>query len=374
MIDVTVVHGQLTHGGSERQLYELLRRCDRDVFGPSLVISGALGFWEEPIRELDIPITLLGGSPVNKMRELRRLVANDRPDALLSWSRHTNPFVLTVANRGIRTTISFRNTRSSVPLPAPARAGEVFAMRSAAAIVSNSEEVFVDLARDVPPTTELYYVPNAIDPLDQRLGQTLRQRWRSELGVDPQTQLIVGVGRLHPQKNFIRFIDVVAKVRQHLNCVAVIAGPDKGQRAALEAHMNQLDVGDGLVRLIGEVPDARELVCAADAFLLSSDYEGMPNVVMEAMNAGVPVVSTRVNGVKALVEQGVHGFVCDDDAALADALCRVLGDKALALAMGEAGRKRIAERHNPKLLTARLWEIAAGSPESTRRKPHERNT
>ena len=137
-----------------------------------------------------------------------------------------------------------------------------------------------------------------------------------------------------------------------------MAGRDDGCLASLQRQVDLSGLGPGVIRFVGPVPDARELMCAADVFVLSSDYDGMPNVVLEAMAAGVPCVCTGVNGVSALIEPGVNGFITDHRAdALAEKVLLLVRDKKLREEMGAKAVERISDSFDPKVIAARLWQL-----------------
>jgi glycosyltransferase involved in cell wall biosynthesis len=168
--------------------------------------------------------------------------------------------------------------------------------------------------------------------------------------------LVVGVGRLTAQKNFARFIDVIAKVRRSLPVRAVIAGQDFGCRDDLERQIARLGL-QAEVQLIGTVPDARELMCAADILLLTSDFEGMPNVVLEAMAAAKPCVVTNVHGVDDLIESGANGFRSSCDVSeLAGYVVRLAADPHLRSAMGQAACLTV-ENYKPDRIARTLWAV-----------------
>jgi glycosyltransferase involved in cell wall biosynthesis len=94
--------------------------------------------------------------------------------------------------------------------------------------------------------------------------------------------------------------------------------------------------------LRGEIPDVDRVLVSADVFVLSSDSEGLPMSILEAMAAGLPVVATAVGGVPECVDDGVTGLLVParDPQAFADALAALLEDPERRRAMGEAGRAR----------------------------------
>jgi hypothetical protein len=117
---IAVMIGQLGQGGSERQLYFFLAHCDRTRWAPTLYVSGELGPWEEPIRALGVPVVLLTGSPLAKLRRFRAACRAERPACFFSWSSYTNGFGLALLGTGVRRIGSFRNA-GFADLPEPGR-------------------------------------------------------------------------------------------------------------------------------------------------------------------------------------------------------------------------------------------------------------
>lgn len=350
---VTIVHGQLSHGGSERQLYDLLLHCDRSAFEPHLILSGELGYWHQPIAELDVPVTLLTGSPLRKLWSFRRLMRSHGADVFLSWSAYTNVFAFAAMGLPAKRVGSFRNVKheDSKYFKHVWRLAKLHGLQS---IICNSRETRESLLRDARSSQKVVYVPNGTEPVhDVELHRTI---WRDKLGIGPYEKLVVGVGRLAPQKNFRRFVDVVVEASRSQPCKAVIAGPDLGLRPVLEDQIERSGLPEGTITLIGEVNDARELVCAADAYLLTSDHEGMPNVVMEAMAAGVPCVSTPVNGISELMDNRVHGMIGGWDVdSLAEPLVELLVDADLHRLVATNARERVATQFTPAIAAAAIW-------------------
>ena len=154
--------------------------------------------------------------------------------------------------------------------------------------------------------------------------------------------MLVSVGRLRPPKDFTTLVQAVAALDPASARLRIAGdGPD---RNALAAEVTRLGL-DGSVELLGTRGDVDELLADADLFVLSSDSEGLPMSVLEAMAAGLPVVASAVGGVPELVRDGETGTLVPprDSAALAAAIRRLVADAALRERLGEAGRLR-AER------------------------------
>jgi glycosyltransferase involved in cell wall biosynthesis len=160
-----------------------------------------------------------------------------------------------------------------------------------------------------------------------------------------QRPLLVSVGRLKAPKDFMTLARALARMPVgSFDALIVGDGPD---RPALEAELGLLGIGDR-VQLAGERNDVRELLAAADIFVLSSVSEGLPVSVLEAMAAELPVVASRVGGVPELVADGENGFLVPPRAPdeLAAAIGRLVEDRDLRRRLGAVGRVRAETRFN----------------------------
>jgi glycosyltransferase involved in cell wall biosynthesis len=168
------------------------------------------------------------------------------------------------------------------------------------------------------------------------------------------------VGRLRIRKGVEVLLEALREVRtRHPGARLLIAG-DGEHRAALERKVAELGLGPAAV-FLGRcgASRVRGLLRGAAALVVPSTYEGMPLVVLEAMEAGVPVVASRVSGIPEVVEDGVTGWLVppEDPGALAAALARVLADPDEARRRGGAGRRRVDERFRPAV-AAEIWRKA----------------
>lgn len=187
-------------------------------------------------------------------------------------------------------------------------------------------------------------VPNGVDPERWRAARALE---RAELDVGPDAELVLVVGLLNSAKGQDLALRALAAgpLAARPGAVLLLAGHGD-DRAALEALAVELGVADR-VRFLGWRDDVPALMATADVVLLPSRWEGMPYVVLEAMAAGKPVVATRVDGARDLVEEGRTGLVVDvgDVDAIAGAVARVLDGELGALdAVGARAAARIDER------------------------------
>jgi len=184
-------------------------------------------------------------------------------------------------------------------------------------------------------------IPNGIPLHAYRRGPEDRLLWRKSKPFAPDAVLFTCVGRLVPQKNPELLIHAFAGVRHERAHLVMLGEGCLGPQlqAAIQAH--------GLehrIHLLGKRNEVAECLAASDVFVLSSAWEGNPLAVMEAMAAGLPVVSTAVGGVPELVEDGVHGIMtpAGEREALTFAMQSLLDDPRKRAAMGNAAYSRAA--------------------------------
>ena len=205
-----------------------------------------------------------------------------------------------------------------------------------------SGEIKQTLIRAGAAEQNIDVVLNAIDPARFHRDAGLVPAARERFGVGPSDIVLGSVGRLEPQKRFDLLIDAFsALLRQRPNLKLLIAG-EGSVRDALERQIERLGVR-GACRLLGHTPDVSGFHHALDVFVQSSDYEGTPNVVLEAMALETPVVATDVGGTGEIAIQGEHAILLPpgSSAAVATAIEGVLSDPAGAQARVRAARRRV---------------------------------
>lgn len=173
--------------------------------------------------------------------------------------------------------------------------------------------------------------------------------------VEGEPGYLLFVGRLRIRKGVEVLLEALAGLRRRFPSTVLRIAGDGEHRERLERKAAELGLESSVV-FLGTCGAARvrALLEGAAALVVPSTYEGMPLVVLEAMEAGVPVVASRVSGIPEVVVDGGTGWLVppEDPAALAGALAEVLADPDEARRRGEAGRKRIEERYRPAAAAA----------------------
>jgi glycosyltransferase involved in cell wall biosynthesis len=207
------------------------------------------------------------------------------------------------------------------------------------------------------PAKNCVLLENGIDLAEYSRRQGAAEA-KAALGFPSEGLLIGGVGRLSEEKGFDVLIRATRTLLSRGLDVRLVIVGEGGERASLEQLARELGVADR-VRLAGWQADVRPYFEAMDAFALSSLREGLPNVLLEAMALGVPVVSTRVNGVPRLVQDGRNGFLvaAGDVEGMTTALAGLLRNAGLRELFGAAGRRTVETRYDFAARIQRLKRI-----------------
>lgn len=188
--------------------------------------------------------------------------------------------------------------------------------------------------------------PNGIDSsLLNREKFSSRQIARRSLGIDESIPIVLFLGRYHACKCPDVLLSVADELRKKIPSVLfLVAGDGMQHDAEIGFLLQQYKLTDN-IRLLGPRKDVLNLLIAADVLLMTSKIEGFPNVVMEAMSAGRPVVATRVGAIPELVREGKDGFLHNvgDVVGLCESLQFLLSDSKTRNRMGQNAKQRILE-------------------------------
>jgi len=189
----------------------------------------------------------------------------------------------------------------------------------------------------VAPEQKLIVIHNGMEPTLYINADG--SKVRSELGLKEDEILITMVARFVPQKDHNTLLQALSLLPGGEFKAALVGGGER--ETFFRKKAGELGLRDKVI-FLGERRDVPQILAASDIFVLSSNWEGLPRSIIEAMMAGLPVVATRVGGVPELVEDGVTGFLVPprDPDALAAALQKLLNDPELRRRMGEAGREK----------------------------------
>lgn len=332
-------------GGTERQLLYLLKGL-QDTFEIMVICTHNEGAWVGDVRRIGRVkvLGLRGGWDPRLKSRLRKLFRIYRPSVVHSFMFGFD-YAVNVAARdaGVPVVISSRRQRATWKKPRHIRLQKK-ANALVDAIVANSRVVAAYAAEQEGCSVEDYTVIlNGIDAerfQSQLEPGQLKQRYHI-----PIEKKVVGiVANFSPVKDHVLFIDVareLLKYRSDLHFVMAGKGPEVEAIGSLLRRYKMEDCVTGLTT-ISELQDVYRLI---DVVVLTSKSEGFPNVVMEAMASGTPVVAANVGGVPELIRSGETGTLIDDrdPESFADAIAYYLEHPDEAAAIAAQGQAYVVE-------------------------------
>ncbi len=348
----------LNTGGAQRFASTLLVHLDRARFKPSLgLLREDIGY---PLPD-DVPCAVLDYHRpwhlFRATRRLRALIENRRPDVVLGNGAAVN-IVAGLALRRCRARPAWIARIDNNPRYHDTRTRKFFLKRiypRADRFVVNSHGLAGELISCYPTANgrvQVIGTPTDFASIDRQAEQT------PALRAGPSVPVVITVGRLFPQKRHDLLVDAFARVLRKLRAELWICG-DGPERHKLERKVAHLTLGPN-VRIPGHCPNPFALMRQATLFVLSSDYEGLPNALIEAQGLGLPAVSTRCpHGPEDIIDDGNTGLLTPpgDAKALAEAMLTIVSDPTRRRQMGQA-----AKLHARRLFdTAHLmttWEQA----------------
>ncbi|MGI8777102.1 MAG: glycosyltransferase [Acidimicrobiales bacterium] len=360
---VALVTNGLTRAGAETQLMRLastLRAHGDEVKLLSILATEAFG---DELDELGIPTVELVLRPGMKAMSAiwagSRVLRAWRPDVAISFVYQAN-ILGRVAGRVAGVPVIVSSVRNEHFGGRHRELAMRVTDRLSSVTTTNSELAAQSLvSRGIVPRHRLVVIPNGIDvaPFSSALSERATTRARLEVAADSFVWL--AAGRLEPQKDYSTLLAALARCREARRPHQLLIAGQGRLRSELERQAADLGLGDR-VRFLGVRGDIPDLIGACDAVVLSSRWEGLPNVVMEAMAGGRPVVSTRVGGAPELVEDGVTGRLVPPGAAgpLAEAMTEVMtAPNSQRQTMGARGRAIVAERYSPVAVGDRWLQL-----------------
>lgn len=350
-------NGARLWGGAERSVSLLLAGLQQRGHRVLLlcndpVVSG-------PARELGVPAEVLplgGDAALHHAARLALRLRRLRPDALVVGT-FKKVWLAGLAGRlaGVPRIVARIGLQSDVPRNAKYHFAFRRLVDHVVVVAERLRPAYEALPGYGPP--RVWRIANAVHPTVPRLPAGAV---RAALGIAPDAQVVGTVARLAPQKRLDRLLDAVSRLPGKAHCVIAGEGP---WRAMLERQAAWLGIADR-VHLLGYRADVADVLSALDVFVLTSDQEGMSSAMLEALAAGVPVVSTAVSGTEEALRPGRSGVapgavVGFDADAVAQAAGALLADPRRRAEMGAAGVMRAAADFSFPAVLDR-WEQVLG--------------
>ncbi|MDR1494159.1 MAG: glycosyltransferase [Planctomycetaceae bacterium] len=375
-IHIALCITELQVGGAERMLAELAIRLDRSRFVPFVCSMKPRPSEETPnlLRQLEnaeIPVEFLNiTSPFSLfcgLRRLRGIFRERKPHICQSFLFHANLLTRFAAWNPLKSFAKLQKEQTTTHILSGIRVAEkekTWRLRLDR-WTRQLVEKYVCVSSDVAGFTErnvgispekIVVIPNGVDV---ETYQTQKKADLTACGCLDQTKKIIVIGRLHPQKGIdwlLQTTDVWLSARNDCELLLVGDGP---KRAALERIASEKTYRRR-IHFLGYRQDIPQLLAASDLLLLPSRWEGMPNVVLQAMASGLPVVATEVEGIDELIPQkSPQTCPFGNTALFAERILQILDNPELGAKLGAQNQERIRRHFDvQKMVTAyeTLWE------------------
>ena len=366
-VQISLVITDLNVGGAERALVSLATGLDRRRWTPSVICLDREGELAGPLRSAGITVTCLSVDRCRPISAVARLVSalkRDPPALIQSFLFHAN-IAARLASPWVGRPVVVGGLRVAEHAKGWHLRLDRLTQGLSACSVCVSEGVkrhAIEAGRLEP--RRLVVIPNGVDvhAFDDAAAVELAS-WN----LGESEKVLLYVGRIDAQKAvniLIQAAALVAKQRTDWRLLIAGDGPERDRLEALTISFAELS---GRVEWLGRRGDVPSLLKTADAMILPSLWEGMPNVILEAMAARRPVIATQVEGTEELVEPGKTGWLVPpgDPRSLASAILEALADPERLRRLGEAGRSRVEAEYTPQRVVQsyeRLWAGLLGMP------------
>lgn len=354
---IVFVITSLSYAGAQTQVLALASRLKDRGWQPHVVSMMPPEALTDELEAADIPWATLnmrrGAADISALFKLRWLLRDWQPDIVHSHMIHAN--LLARVSRPLTGTPVLISTAHNVNEGGKARMLAYRLTDFLAEHSTNVSQAAVEryIAIGAAPRDKMSLMPNGIDTERFKPDPAVREKMRTELELTGFTWL--AVGRHDTQKDYSTMLNAFARLKNH-NSQLIILG-EGPLTAELEAQSEALGLTDH-VRFLGVRSDIPHVMNAANAYLMSSIYEGLPMVLLEAAATGLPIVTTDVGGNHEVVTPS-NGLLApaSDPAALATQM-----DKLLVLSeqerqqLGQAGRELVIAGYGLEHIVDR-WEV-----------------
>lgn len=332
---ILFLYSSLAVGGAERQLALLAPRLRERGFEPAVATLRIAGHFFDELRELGIPIVHVGMRSRSDVRGAARAYRlwRMRPEIVFTQSIDAHVIGHALALRARAPQVAAEHVGPGID-----RGGHrVLAARLVAPhisrVVAVSPSQIPDLVRLGYREGRIRVIPNGLPELRSSRERAVVRR---ELGLGDDDVAVVLLAMLRPEKRADRFVDAVAIAHAsnpRIRGLVVGSGPQ------LDAIRARAGAGETGVTVLGERSDVAELITAADIVCVTSDVEGLPMSVLEAMALARPIIATDVGGLREVVLPGRTGVLVPtlDSTAFAEAILDLAADSETRRAMGDAG-------------------------------------
>jgi len=354
---VAVVASSLNLGGAEKQTVYIARALWEAGIDVRLYYLGGGGHYESVLQQSGVPTDRIytANRPWVILAGLIRALRQMRPHVLLMNQFGDLAYGIIAGWCCRALTLGGIRSDGLYELNVRGKLGP-WLFRLGHGFIANSYRAKQNLTCRGIDQSKIEVLSNVIDLQDFDAQSALP----SGISLPVKRVIVAAVGSLQSCKRFDRFIEALAFARRREpTLLGVIAGADRGCKAALEERARALGLTPNYLKFLGEVDRIPALLSQADMLVLSSDYEGFPNVILEAMASRLPVITTPAGDAPVVVQHDKTGYVVEpqDAQGMAAFMVQLAQAPSMRKSFGEAGRQRVEELYNYESLSDRLTAI-----------------
>lgn len=367
---IAIVLDSLARGGAERQAMFAAREMTRQGRDVELIYYHQMADAYDVSTLENTKVTYIpkDGAYLRLLMRLRKHIQRNRYDVVHGFKSSPSLYA-GLAAWSARVPVVLGGIRCEYDEVGWLRMTHVCINRLIDGWVVNSNATTDSMVREIGARREaVFVVYNGIEPKTFQSNMTAQEAKR-RLCIPPESGVVSIFAAIRPQKNHELFIQVAAAVARELPKTRFLVIGDGNDRPRFEDQARSLGVAQNVL-FLGLRQDIPDLLAATDISVLTSHYEGLANVLLEAMAAGKPVVTTGYAGADELVTDGRDGFITPmgDVSAMAGKLCELLRNPSLREMLGEAGQRTVATRFEMPVMAKNLYAVYERCFEQSRRK------
>lgn len=338
-LKICFIAGTLGMGGAEKQLYYILRSLVAQGANVSLISLSTGEHWEQPIKDLGVHYYFLKGKTSKPARiwAIRGLLNKLKPEIVQSQHFYTNLYAATGAWFCGAKSVGASRSELKVEIRLNGRFGmpsfrwpQYFVLNS---MLSVSQAIELGKLK-----SHVFYLPNALDT--EKFSQDIQYS-----SIEKKQLTILTIGRMTIEKRFDLFIELIS------NLHAKYGDRIKGQLIGdgkLSVELKELAAKRGLgereLEFVQKTDRPEDYLKQADFFVLTSEFEGTPNVVLEAMACGLPVVTTKVGNLQYFIKDGENAVFSDNETEeLSEKMVALIEDKDRCIRLSSNAVKTVNE-------------------------------